>query len=148
MNLYLIAMYGLKAIKPKQTLVQQTSNCKELNSYLYIRGWFLYIWGWQARVLVYCGQYPLYTCRYPVYTNAVNFYTCEGDLYSCRWFLYIWGKFYTFEGIYTFEGPTNLDGFITITDKKVVKFFVNTGTGKITTKSQIGQNQISGQKLN
>ena len=38
MNLYLIAIYGLKAIKPKQTLVKPTGNCKELNSYLYIYG--------------------------------------------------------------------------------------------------------------
>ena len=30
-----IAIYGLKAIKPKQTLVQPTGNCKELNSYSY-----------------------------------------------------------------------------------------------------------------
>ena len=37
-----------------------------------------------------------------------------------------------------------MDGFITITDKKVVKFIVNTGTGKI--KRQSGQNQISGKK--
>ena len=55
------SIYGLKAIKPKQTLVEPTAgNCKELNSYLY----------------------------------------------NCGWFLYIWGKFYAFEGIYTFEGPT------------------------------------------
>ena len=36
--LYLIAVYGLKAIKPKQTLVQPTGNRKENNSYLYTRG--------------------------------------------------------------------------------------------------------------
>ena len=30
--------YGLKTIKPKQTLVQPTGNCKELDSCLYICG--------------------------------------------------------------------------------------------------------------
>ena len=37
-----------------------------------------------------------------------------------------------------------MDGYITITDKKVVKFVVNTGTGKITRKRQNGQNLILG----
>ena len=40
-------------------------------------------------------------------SNVVNFYTFEGDLYICGWFLYIWGKFHTFEGTYMFEGPTD-----------------------------------------
>ena len=35
-----------------------------------------------------------------------------------------------------------MDGFITITDKKAVKFVVNTGTGKNYTRKR--QNQISG----
>ena len=37
-----------------------------------------------------------------------------------------------------------MDGFIAITDKKAMKFVVNTGAGKITRKRQNGQNQISG----
>ena len=61
------------------------------------------------RVLVNCGHHCLYICRYPVYNNVVNFYTFEGDLYNWGWFLYIWGRFYTFEGIYTFEGPTAMN---------------------------------------
>ena len=36
-----------------------------------------------------------------------------------------------------------MDGFITITDKKAVKFVVNTGTRKIKKRTN-GQNQISG----
>ena len=28
--------------------------------------------------------------------------------HNCGWLLYIWGKFYTFVGIYTFEGPAML----------------------------------------
>ena len=36
--LYLIAIYGLKALKPKQTLVQPIGERKVLNSYLYICG--------------------------------------------------------------------------------------------------------------
>ena len=34
-----------------------------------------------------------------------------------------------------------IDGFIAITDKKVVKFVVNTGTGKITLQRQNGKNK-------
>ena len=60
-----------------------------------------------GRVLVHCGQFRLYIGWYPVYTNVVNFYTFEGDLYNCDWFLYIWGKLYTFVEFYTFEGPTD-----------------------------------------
>ena len=41
-----------------------------------------------------------------IYKCGQFFYTFEGDLYNCGWFLYIWGKFYTFVEIYTFEGPT------------------------------------------
>ena len=37
-----------------------------------------------------------------------------------------------------------MDGCITITENKVVKFIVNTGAGKIARKRQNGQNQISG----
>ena len=33
-----------------------------------------------------------------------------------------------------------MDGFISITDKKVVKFIINTGTGKITPKRQMDKN--------
>ena len=40
-----------------------------------------------------------------------------------------------------------MDGFITITDNKVMKFVVNTGTGKNYKKKKNGQNQISGKKL-
>ena len=36
----------------------------------------------------------------------VIFFTFEGDLYNCGWFLYIWGKFYTFVEFYTSECPT------------------------------------------
>ena len=38
----------------------------------------------------------------------------------------------------------SMDGFITIIDKEVVKFVVNTGIGKITRKRRSGENQISG----
>ena len=37
-----------------------------------------------------------------------------------------------------------MDGFIAITDTKVVKFVVNTGTGNNYKRIQNGQNQISG----
>ena len=40
-----------------------------------------------------------------------------------------------------------MDGFITITDKEVMKVFVNTGTGEITRQREYGQNHISG-KIN
>ena len=100
-------MFGLKVIKPTQTLVQPTGNCKELDYYLYIGGWFSHIWGW-LRVswsqswsisFIYLSAPCIYKC-------GQFFYTFEGDLYNCGWFLYIWGKFYTFVEIYTFEGPT------------------------------------------
>ena len=37
-----------------------------------------------------------------------------------------------------------MDGCITITENKEVRFIVNTGAGKIARKRQNGQNQISG----
>ena len=37
-----------------------------------------------------------------------------------------------------------MDGFVTITDKKVVKFVVNTGAGKFTRKEKMEKNQICG----
>ena len=91
MNLYLIAIYGLKAIKPKQTLVQPTGNCKELNSYLYIVIGFYTFQVGRARVLVNCGWPRLYIFRYHVYTNLVTFYTFDSDFYNCLI------DFYTFE---------------------------------------------------
>ena len=94
-------------IKPTQTLVQPTGNCKELDSYLYICGWFSHIWGW---LRVSCSQsWSISFIHLSVpclYKCGQFFYTYEGDLYNCGWFLYIWGKFYTFVEIYTFEGPT------------------------------------------
>ena len=37
-----------------------------------------------------------------------------------------------------------MDWFITITDKKVVKFVVNTGTGKITDKDKVEKTNLCG----
>ena len=112
---------GLHAIKLKETLVQPTGSCKELNSYLYI-----------------CGRYSLCICRYNVYTNVGNFYTFEGDLYNCGWFLYIWGKFYTPEGIYAFEGPTILFNF----------FLLKLRSGNLTQEGKPEWDQVSSCKQN
>ena len=80
MELCLIAMYGIKVIKPIQTLVQPSSDCKELNSY-FIHEWLIFMHLKLAeRVLVNCGQFCLYICQYPVYPNVVDFYTFEGSL--------------------------------------------------------------------
>ena len=67
-------------IKPSQTLVQPTGDSKELNSYLYICGWFLYIWGWLSVSLS-----PLWSI------SLIHFSVpCS---YKCGQFLYIWGQF-------------------------------------------------------
>ena len=106
-NLYLIAIYGLKAIKHKQTLGQPTGNCKTLNSYLYICGWFLYIWGWLR-----ASFSPLWSISFihwlvPCLYKYGQLSHIWGWFIQCDWFLYIWGKLYTFVEFYTFEGPTD-----------------------------------------
>ena len=75
MILYLIAKYGLKSLKPIQTLVQPTGCCKEINSYLYMCGWYLYIWGWVSASFSQLWSISIiYIFRYPVYTNFYTFF--------------------------------------------------------------------------
>ena len=77
MELCLLVMYGIKVIKPIQTLVQPSSDRKELNFY-FIHEWLMFMHLKLAeRVLVNCGQFCLYIFRYPVYPNVVDFFKFE-----------------------------------------------------------------------
>ena len=83
-NLYLIAVYGLKVLKPKQALVQPTGNCNELNSYLCICVWFLYIWDWlrasfsQLRLISF------------IHFSEPCLYKFGQFLYNWGWFIQLW----------------------------------------------------------
>ena len=78
--------------------------------FLFIHLWLIFIHMrlGKRRVVVNCGQFRLHICWYPVYTNVVFFLYIWGWFVQLLhgWFSYIWGKFYTFVEIYTFEGPT------------------------------------------
>ena len=80
MNLYLIAIYGLKSIKPKQTLF---NFCGQYRSFIHLSGTlFIQMWSIFIHIKVIIIRF------------AVDFYTFEGS------FIHLWG-------IYTFEGKTH-----------------------------------------